>query len=73
MNAERLDGMTAMAAHLTSHDDLRPSLTEAEVRDILWTYNSPELYELLVLERGWPAERYVHFLRDALTSALLNR
>jgi AcrR family transcriptional regulator len=73
MNAERLAGMTAMAAHLASNGDLRPELTKTEVRDILWTYNSPELYELLVLARGWSINRYVQFVRDALTRTLLNQ
>jgi len=37
----------------------------------LWAYSSPELYELLVIRRGWPAERYGQFIADALRSALL--
>jgi hypothetical protein len=39
--------------------------------DILWTYSSPELYELLVLRRGWTAERYGRFAAQAMTAALL--
>ena len=42
-----------------------------EARDLLWTYNSPELYELLVLQRGWTPQRYGRWLADALTAALL--
>jgi hypothetical protein len=42
-----------------------------EARDLLWTYNSPELYELLVLRRGWTPQRYGRWLADALTAALL--
>jgi hypothetical protein len=33
----------------------------------------PELYELLVLERGWSADRYGRFLADATVNALLAR
>lgn len=73
MNDERLAGMTAMAAQLTGLGHLKPGLTSAEVRDILWTYNSPELYELLVLRRGWSPDRYTRFLRDALPAALLHQ
>ena len=38
---------------------------------MLWTYSSPELYELLVLSRGWPAGRYATFIADAMIAALL--
>ena len=33
--------------------------------------SSAELYELLVLKRGWPIERYGAFLADAMISSLL--
>jgi hypothetical protein len=32
---------------------------------------SPELYELLVSQRGWSAEEYGRFVGQALTAALL--
>jgi AcrR family transcriptional regulator len=73
MNSERLTGMTAMATQLTGLGELKPELSRNAVRDILWTYNSPELYELLVLNRGWSADRYVDFLRDALRAAIMPR
>ncbi len=39
--------------------------------DVLWTYSSPELYELLVLRRSWSVERYGRFIADAMIAALL--
>lgn len=71
MRGERLLGMTAMAGQLVRLDGLRDGLTQDEVRDILWTLNAPEVYELLVLHRSWPLERYVGFVRHQLRSALL--
>jgi AcrR family transcriptional regulator len=50
---------------------LRPGVTLAEATDILWTYSSAELYDLLVLRSGWPVERYGAFVGDALIAALL--
>ena len=56
---------------------LRPGITLAEAADIMWTYSSPGLYELLVTGRGWPPERYGQFKRygqfigQALVAALL--
>lgn len=41
--------------------------------EVLWTYTAPDLYELLVLDRGWTVERYAEFLVEALIAALLSR
>jgi AcrR family transcriptional regulator len=71
MNGERLTGMTAFGAHLHTGGHLRDGITAEDARDILWTYNSIEVYELLVLERGWSLERYRDFVADALITALL--
>jgi hypothetical protein len=37
----------------------------------LWTYSSPELYELLVMRRGWHPEDYGRFAAQAMIAALL--
>jgi hypothetical protein len=66
---ETLTGMTMFASDLAGTGQLRVSATQA--RDILWTYHAPELYELLVLERGWSASRYGKFIGRALVDALL--
>ena len=61
--------LLARALHQDGH--LRPCVSVDEARDLLWTYNSPELYELLELQRGWTPRRYGRWLADALTAALL--
>jgi AcrR family transcriptional regulator len=33
-----------------------------EAADIVWATNAPELYQLLIYQRGWTPERYEHFL-----------
>ncbi|OBF73472.1 TetR family transcriptional regulator [Mycobacterium sp. 852002-51613_SCH5001154] len=71
IRGETLTGMTMFASDLTRTGQLRVSPREA--RDVLWTYHAPELYELLVLERGWSATRYGKFIAQALTDALLDR
>jgi hypothetical protein len=40
--------------------------------DIVWATNSPELYLLLVVQRGWSASAYEQFLVDAWTRLLLD-
>src|SRR5919197_1845726 len=69
MRQEMLTGMTMFAADLVATGQVR--VPKAEARDILWTYHSAEIYELLVLERGWSTERYRAFLTAAVISALL--
>ncbi|GLE50420.1 TetR/AcrR family transcriptional regulator [Mycobacterium montefiorense] len=66
---ETLAGMTMFASGLAGTGQLRVSANEA--RDVLWTYHAPELYELLVLERGWSASRYGKFIAQALIDALV--
>jgi AcrR family transcriptional regulator len=66
---ETLTAMTMFASDLARTGQLRVSATQA--RDVLWTYHAPELYELLVLERGWSASRYGKFVTRALSDALL--
>ena len=66
---ETLTAMTMFASDLAHTGQLRVSATQA--RDVLWTYHAPELYELLVLERGWSATRYGKFITRALSDALL--
>lgn len=68
---ETLTGMTMFASDLARTGQLRVSARQA--RDILWTYHAPELYELLVLERGWSVTRYGKFVAQAWVDALLER
>ncbi len=67
--AETLHGMTLFARNLHQTGQLKVSANEA--RDLLWTYFSAEVYELLVLERGWSTKRYGRFLADAVIAALV--
>jgi AcrR family transcriptional regulator len=71
LQAERLKGMMMFARALQEGGHLRPGISANEARDVLWTYNSAELFQLLVLDRGWPPQRYGRWVADALISALL--
>jgi AcrR family transcriptional regulator len=71
ISAARHERMTINACGLASAGHLRPGITLEQAADILWIYSSPELYELLVIRRGWPAEQYGRFVGQALTAALL--
>jgi AcrR family transcriptional regulator len=67
---EGLAGMTGLGRHLLGTGQLRPGLDLAGVRDVLWNYLAIDHYERLVLDRGWPPDRYERWLAEALTSAL---
>jgi AcrR family transcriptional regulator len=67
---ERLTGMTMFGRHLVESGQLRDGITVDEVADVLWTYIAVELYELLVLHRGWSLERYADWIARAITHAL---
>lgn len=67
---ERLTGMTMLGAHLLESGQLRDGMELDEVRDTLWTYTAVEQYELLVLGRTWPLDRYATWTTHALTAAL---
>jgi AcrR family transcriptional regulator len=72
MEAERLTGMTAFARHLHEQGHLRKGVSVNDARDVLWAHISPELWELLVIKRGWKPERYGRWLADQLIAALLS-
>ena len=68
----RLMGMTDLATNLAEGGHLRAGITTDAARDILWAYSSPELYELLVIERGWPTDRYATFVESGTAAELLS-
>lgn len=70
-DAERLGRMTANARRLHRAGHLHPGVTVSAAADILWTYSSAELYELVVLRRGMSTHRYARFVADAMIAALL--
>ena len=71
MAAQRLERMAVNAERLTAHAGVRHELTVEHIRDVMWTYASPDLYDLLVGQRGWTVDQYRDFLFRGLTGQLL--
>lgn len=71
MNEDRLKRMRHHARFLAERGYLRDDVTVAQATDILWTCSSAELYELLVLQRGWSLARFGRFVGDFMIAALL--
>lgn len=71
IDASRMRRMTTNARRLHRAGHLRPGLSVRAAADVLWTYSSPELYDLLVLRRGMSLPRFGRFVADAMAAALL--
>jgi AcrR family transcriptional regulator len=68
---QRQEGQRRIARSLARSHALRPGLREGDAADIIHALASPEVYGLLVLDRGWSAERYENWLRAILIDQLL--
>jgi len=51
---------------------LRRGLSPERARDIVWTHTSYELWDLLVLQRGWSVKAYADYLGASMSRALLD-
>ena len=71
ISTRRAQNMRLFAAELASTNCLREGLSIDEAADVIWATNSPELYVLLVQERGWDPDRYAPWLADAWRRLLL--
>ena len=61
----------AIVESLDAKQALRPGLDVDRATDILWTLNHPDLWQLLVGERGWTPERYEQWWGDVTCAQLL--
>jgi len=68
---QRRERMRHNARTLADRGHLKPGITLEDATDVMWTYSSPELYELLVIRCGWNLARYGRFLAESMAAALL--
>jgi AcrR family transcriptional regulator len=71
LTRQRQQGQGLVARALARRRALRPALGERDAGDIIHALMSPEVYRLLVVDRGWPPERYKTWLTETLVSQLL--
>jgi AcrR family transcriptional regulator len=71
MNGERLVGTTMCARRLEELGALRADLTLDQARDLIWTLNSLEVWDLLVQQRGWTPEAYRDWVARAMAASVL--
>lgn len=68
---QRHTGQRRIAESLARMGALRPGLSERDAADIIHALASPEVYGLLVLDRGWAGKHYENWLSSILTDQLL--
>ena len=68
---QRQDGQQRIARSLARSKALRPGMRERDAADVIHALASPEVYGLLVLDRGWSGERYETWLKAILIDQLL--
>jgi AcrR family transcriptional regulator len=71
LTRQRQEGQGRVAGALARARALRPTLRERDAGDIIHALVSPEVYGLLVVDRGWPPERYETWLTETLVDQLL--
>jgi AcrR family transcriptional regulator len=71
IQAEFYDNQRAIVEDVHKSGALRPGLDVARATDIMWTLNHPDVYRLLVAERGWTPDEHEEWLAAVLCSRLL--
>lgn len=71
IQADFYDNQRAIIVTLDARGALRPGLDVERAADILWTLNHPDVWHLLVGERGWTPDEYERWFAHAACSQLL--
>jgi AcrR family transcriptional regulator len=65
------DNQRAIVERLHRRKALRRGLDATRAADLLWTLNHPNVWQLLVVERGWTPDRFEKWFADASVAQLL--
>jgi len=68
---QRDRGQSQIARVLARTHSLQPGLRERDAADVIHALMAPEVYRLLVGDRGWTPERYERWLTATLTQQLI--
>ena len=60
-----------IVASIDEKGALRPELDVDRATDILWTLNHPDVWQLLVVQRGWTPGEYERWFADTAVAQLL--
>jgi AcrR family transcriptional regulator len=68
--ADRARAAASLVHQLRNRRPLAPGVTARKVSDVVFGLLSPQLYSLLVHDRGWSRQRYAAWSADAIGRAL---
>ena len=71
LTRQRQQGQRVLARSLARAGALRPDLRGRDAADVIHALMSPEVYRLLVIDRGWKTDRYERWLATTLGHQLL--
>jgi AcrR family transcriptional regulator len=71
IQADFYDNQRVIVQQLHHIQALRPDLDVTRATDILWTFNHPDVWQLLVGMRGWTPEQYEQWFGDTACAQLL--
>ena len=72
ISERRAANMRDLVADLRTTGEVRDDVSVDDLADIVWVTNSPELYDLLIGQRGWTESRLEAFLLDSWCRLLLS-
>ena len=72
LTQQRQQGQRVIARSLARAGALRPGVRERDAADLIHALMSPEMYRLLVLDRGWKTDRYERWVAGTLAEQLLS-
>ena len=67
---QRHTGQSRIVAALAERDALDPGLDPAKAADMVYTWLSPDVHRILIIERGWTSEDYEEWIVRCLVSLL---
>jgi AcrR family transcriptional regulator len=71
IHRQRAEGQRRIARELARAGALRSGMRERDAADLIHALMSPDVYRLLVVDRGWKPPRYRRWLTDTLVQQLL--
>jgi len=71
LDSSRRRRMAGNARRLAKAGHLRKGIAVKHATDVLWTFSAPELYDLLVVRRGWSATQFGEFVARGIAAEVL--
>lgn len=71
IGVRRLQLLSDLGPQLEQTGRLRPGLSGRQAIDLVWAMAGPEVYEELVLDRGWTPQQFENWLGPAVVGLIL--